>query len=82
MEALEAKQGFWKVPKLKTRGALYNSRAMGKFVSIDLDMHKIRKGKWYLGMKADIGMDSRTKLIRSISEKLQFFRPSWMSIGF
>ena len=36
MEALEAKQGFWKVPKLKTRGALYNSRAMGKFVSIDL----------------------------------------------
>jgi IS5 family transposase len=33
----------------------------------DPDMHQTRKGKqWYFGMKAHIGVDSRTKLIHSV----------------
>ena len=33
----------------------------------DADMHQTRKGnQWYFGMKAHIGVDSRTKLIHAI----------------
>ncbi len=34
----------------------------------DLDMHQTKKGKqWYFGMKAHIGVDSRTKVIHSVA---------------
>ena len=34
----------------------------------DPEMHQTRKGKqWYFGMKAHVGMDSRTKLIHSVA---------------
>lgn len=34
----------------------------------DPDMHQTRKGKqWYFGMKAHVGVDSRTKLIHSVA---------------
>ncbi len=34
----------------------------------DLDRHQTKKGKqWYFGMKAHIGVDSKTKLIHSVA---------------
>lgn len=34
----------------------------------DPDMHQVRKGnQWYFGMKAHVGVDSRTKLIHSLA---------------
>lgn len=39
-----------------------------KTKSRDPDMHQTRKGnQWYFGMKAHIGVDSRTKLIHSVA---------------
>lgn len=33
----------------------------------DPEMHQARKGKqWYFGMKADIGIDSKTKIVHSV----------------
>lgn len=35
--------------------------------SRDADMHQTKKGKqWYFGMKAHIGVDSKTKVIHSV----------------
>ena len=34
----------------------------------DPEMHQVKKGnQWYFGMKAHIGVDSRTKLIHSVA---------------
>ena len=32
----------------------------------DPEMHQTKKGKWYFGMKAHLGVDSRTKLIHAV----------------
>jgi len=44
------------------------SSTKNKEKSRDPDMHQTRKGKqWYFGMKAHIGVDSKTKLIHSVA---------------
>ncbi len=44
------------------------SSTKNKEKSRDPDMHQTRKGnQWYFGMKAHIGVDSKTKLIHSIA---------------
>ncbi|MDF0677367.1 MAG: transposase [Nitrospira sp.] len=61
--------------------ALYDSRALRQFVSIDLgldpqnrrkewdpEMHQTKRGtQWYFVIKAHLGVDSQTKLIHAVA---------------
>jgi IS5 family transposase len=46
-------------------------------------MHQTSKGKqWYFGMKAHVGVDSRTKLVHTVLAAISAFIPTPQSADF
>ena len=57
-------QHWFELPDPAIEEALYDSQVMRQFVGIDLGFEPVPE--WYFGMKAHIGVDSRTKLIHAV----------------